>query len=141
MTLCFNIWESFILNKITLTIYYYQPNINFLNSLLNALGSAIPFNEEGNLFHCKHQNNLLPIQICNHFENSSQISHNYGLRSRSRNDPPRFLSRTKTGEKSLQFRKTQIWNEIPSEIKSCEFFNAFKKAYKKFLIETTVEGT
>ena len=51
------------------------------------------------------------------------------------------LSRTKTGEKSLQFRKTQIWNEIPSEIKSCEFFNAFKKAYKKFLIENTVEQT
>ena len=60
---------------------------------------------------------------------------------KSRNDPPRFLSRTKTGEKSLQFRKTQTWNEIPSEIKSCEFFNAFKKANKKFLIETTIEGT
>ena len=49
--------------------------------------------ETGN-FEYKHQNNLLPIQICNLFENSSQISHNYGLRSRSRND----LSQTKTGE-------------------------------------------
>ena len=94
--------------------------------------------ETGN-FEYKHQN-FASIQICNHFENSSQISHNYGLRSRSRNDPPRFLSRTKTGEKSLQFRKTQIWNEIPTEIKSCEFFNAFKKAYKKILIENTIEG-
>ena len=35
--------------------------------------------------------------------------------------------------------KTQIWNELPYEIKTCEFFNAFKKAYKKFLIETTIE--
>ena len=89
-------------------------------------------------FEFKHQKELLPTQICNHFA-PQEIHHSYGLRSRSRNDPARFFSKTKTGEKSLQFVKTQKWNDIPPEVKNCEFFNAFKKNYKKFLIETTAE--
>ena len=54
-------------------------------------------------------------------------------------DPPRFFSHTKKGEKSLQYIGKQIWDEIPSEIKSSESFNIFKKSYKKLLLETTVE--
>ena len=37
------------------------------------------------------------------------------------------------------YKVTQIWNEIPSAIKSSESLTIFKKNYKKFLIETTVE--
>ena len=89
-------------------------------------------------FEFKHQKELLPTQICNHFA-PQEINHSYGLRSRSRNDSSRFFSKTKTGEKSLQFVKSQKWNDIPPEVKNCEFFNAFKKNYKKFLIETIAE--
>ena len=79
---------------------------------------------------------LLPTQIFNHFA-PQEIFHSHALRSRSRNDPPRFFSQTKIGEKSLQFKKNQKWDDIPSEVTNCEFFNVFKKNYKKFLIETT----
>ena len=87
-------------------------------------------------FEFKHQKELLPTQICNHFA-PQEISHSHSLRSRSRNDPPRFFSQTKIGEKSLQFKKNKKWDDIPSEVTNCEFFNIFKKNYKKFLIETT----
>ena len=71
----------------------------------------------------------------NNFEYFSKTNFDgFGYFSKSKNCK-------EVGEKSLQFRKTQIWNEIPSEIRSCDFFNAFKKAYKKFLIEATIEGT
>ena len=87
-------------------------------------------------FEFKSQRGLLPVQIGNYFEDSSsqEIHHSYGLRSRSRNDaPPRFLSESKTGEKSLQFRKSQLWNTLSTEIKNCETFMIFKKTYKNFL--------
>ena len=89
-------------------------------------------------FEFKSKNNLLPISIGNYFENQ-EIHHTYGLRSRTRGDSPRFFSRTKTGKKSLQYIGMQIWENIPSDIKSSESFNIFKKSYKKFLVETTVE--
>ena len=57
-------------------------------------------------FEFKHQKELLPTQICNHFA-PQEIFHSHALRSRSRNDPPRFFSQTKIGEKSLQFKKSQ----------------------------------
>ena len=87
-------------------------------------------------FEFKHQKELLPTQICNHFA-PQEISHSHGLRSRSRNEPPRFFSQTRIGEKSLQFQKSQKWDDIPSEVKNSEFFNGFKKNYKNFLIETS----
>ena len=87
-------------------------------------------------FEFKHQKELLPTQICNHFA-PQEILHSHALRSRSRNDPPRFFSQTKIGEKSLQFKKNKKWDDIPLEVTNCEFFNVFKKNYKKFLIETT----
>ena len=73
-------------------------------------------------FEFKSQKGLLPVQIGNYFEDSStqEIHHSYGLRSRSRNDaPPRFLSESKIGEKSLQFRKSQLWKTLSTEIKNC----------------------
>ena len=93
-------------------------------------------------FEYKSQKGLLPVQISNYFEDSStqEIHHSYGLRSRSRNDAPlRFLSESKTGEKSLQFKKLQLWNTLSTEIKNCETFMIFKKTYKKFLLQSEEE--
>ena len=98
--------------------------------------------ETGKFEQYKSQKGLLPVQIGNYFEDSStqEIHHSYGLRSRSRNDaPPRFLSESKTGEKSLQFKKLQLWNTLSTEIKNCEIFMIFKKTYKKFLLQSEEE--
>ena len=89
-------------------------------------------------FEFKSKNNLLPTSIGNYFE-SQEIKHNYGLRSVTRGGPPRFFSHTKIGENSLQYIGTQTWDNMPSDIKSSESFNIFKKRYKTFLVETTVE--
>ena len=89
-------------------------------------------------FEFKSKKGLLPTSIGNFFA-PQEIHHTHGTRSRTRGDPPRFFSHTKKGEKSLQYIGKQIWDEIPSEIKSSESFNIFKKSYKKLLLETTVE--
>ena len=89
-------------------------------------------------FEFKSKKGLLPTSIGNFFV-PQEIHHTHGTRSRTRGDPPRFFSHTKKGEKSLQYIGKQIWDEIPSEIKSSESFNIFKKSYKKLLLETTVE--
>ena len=93
--------------------------------------------------HFKLSKGLLPTQIGNYFNNSTdiQIQHTYGLRSRSRLDPPRIFSQSKTGEKSIQYKGSQIWNILPQDIKSCESFSKFKNAYKKFLIETEIDSS
>ena len=94
------------------------------------------FQLETGKFEFKHPKQLLPTQICNHFA-PQEICHSHGLRSRSRYEAPRFYSQTKIGEKSLQFKNAQNWDDIPLEVKNCEFFNVFKKNYKKLLLETT----
>ena len=89
-------------------------------------------------FEFKSKKGLLPTSIGNFFV-PQEIHHTHGTRSRTRGDSPRFFSHTKRGEKSLQYIGRQIWDEIPSEIQSSESFNIFKKSYKKFLLETTVD--
>ena len=93
--------------------------------------------------HFKFVKGLLPTQIGNYFSTSidNPIQHTYGLRSQSRNDPPRIFSQSKTGEKAIQFKGSQIWNILPPDIKSCESFSKFKTAYKKFLLEFGIDST
>ena len=85
---------------------------------------------------------LLPTQIGRYFEDSStqEITHSHNLRSRNSNAPPRFISEKFTGEKSIQYKGAQIWNSLPTEIQSCESLNIFKKSYKNFLIDNSVES-
>ena len=82
----------------------------------------------------------MPTQIGNFFETSATqaVTHTYSLRSRNNNRPPRFISKSKIGEKSIQSKGSQIWNAIPLEIKNCELFAKFKTSYKKHLIETEI---
>ena len=87
-------------------------------------------------FTYKSENDSLPTRIGYYFEiDNSSKQHNYGLRNRNANAVPRIICRKKTGEKSIQFRGSQIWSEIPAEIKACESFKKFKRIYKKHLIE------
>ena len=73
-------------------------------------------------FEFKRNKNLLPTQIGRYFEDSStqEITHSHNLRSRNSNAPPRFISEKFTGEKSIQYKGAQIWNSLPTEIKSSE---------------------
>jgi len=84
----------------------------------------------------KKQNCLLPNQnIANHFHlRNSNTSHSYNLRNR--HIPLQTIAlNSYRGEKSIQFRASSLWNEIPEEIRCSESFNIFKNQYKEFLIE------
>ena len=84
-------------------------------------------------FTYKLNNSLLPADIGNFFQLSSdQLNHNHFVRNRSR--PVKFLSKTKTGEKSVQYKSFHLWKEIPLDIKNIQTFNSFKKTYKKYLL-------
>ena len=91
-------------------------------------------------FKFKHQKELLPTQICNHFA-PQEIFHSHALRSRSRNDPPRFFSQTKIGEKSLQFKKNQKWDDITLEVTNSEFFNVFSSVQFSFILINQTQYT
>ena len=94
-------------------------------------------------YHFKLVNHLLPTQIGNYFATSATqaVSHTYGLRSRNSNKPPRFVSKSKIGEKSIQYKGSQIWKAMPLDIKNCEPFSKLKTSYKKYLLETEIDST
>ena len=102
---------------------------------LNLLSIEKTYHFEIAKFTYKLKKNLLPTSLGNYFELSSdQQTHNHFVRNRSR--PIRFLSKTKTGEKSIQYNSFQLWKEIPLDIKGSQTFNIFKKSYKKYLLES-----
>ena len=93
-------------------------------------------------FHYKFEKDLLPTEIGNYFNKTSAdnaIQHDYGLRSRNNDKAPRFISRSKIGEKSIQFKGNQIWNNMPLDIKKSESLSIFKSVYKKFLLESEID--
>ena len=102
---------------------------------LNLLTIVKTYRLEIAKFTYKLKNNLLPTTLGNFFQFSSdQQTHNHFVRNRSR--PVRFLSKCKTGEKTIQFNSFQLWKEIPLNIKSSLSYNIFKKSYKNYLLET-----
>ena len=81
----------------------------------------------------KEKNGLMPTEIANYFEIDSNVRPHCHFVRHER--APRFICRSKIGEKSLQFAGMHLWNSIPSEIKTSESYNIFKKSYKKHLID------
>ena len=94
-------------------------------------------------YHYKFVNQLLPTQIGNFFDTSATqaVQHTYNLRNQGSNKPLRFFSKSKIGEKSIQYKGSQIWNAMPSDIKNCELFAKFKISYKNHLLESEVDPT
>ena len=83
---------------------------------LNILTVEQTCNFEIAKFNYKFLNNLLPTSIGNYFEFSSeQYNHSHYVRNRLR--PIRFLSNSKTGEKSIQYKSFHLWKDIPNDIK------------------------
>ena len=93
-------------------------------------------------FEFKRRNGLLPTKIGTYFQDSStqEVTHTHNLRSRNSTAPPRFLSQSFTGEKSIQYKGAQVWNSLPSEIQLSESFSIFKKSCKNYLIENLLES-
>ena len=108
---------------------------------LKLLDVAKIYMLETGKFQYKFKKDLLPTVIGNYFNTSADnvAQHNYGLRSRNNNKAPRFISCTKFGEKSIQFKSNQIWNAMPLDIKNSESLSIFKSAYKKFLSESDID--
>ena len=92
-------------------------------------------------FQYKYEKDLLPTEIGNYFKTSADNQHNYGLRSRDNDKAPRFISRSKIGEKSIQFKGNQIWNAMPLDIRKSESLSIFKSAYKKCLLSLKLTKT
>ena len=91
-------------------------------------------------YHFKLVNDLLPTQIGNYFTTQT-VTHTHGLRSRSSNKPPRFVSKSRIGERSIQYKGSQIWKAMPIDLKNCETLPKFKAAYKKYLLENEIDAT
>ena len=61
-------------------------------------------------------------------------AHNYNTRSKSNKNYFIDFVRTNSGKNSLKFKGVQLWNYMPSKLKSFSFFR-FKKEYKKLLFK------
>ena len=73
-------------------------------------------------YHYKLANQLLPTEIGNYFDTSATqvVRHTYSLQSQNNNRPPRFISKSKIGEKSIV---------------QCSMFNLFS-SFKKIIIHS-----
>ena len=109
-----------------------QPMFDYLK----VLNIEQIFSLKAGKFLFKSKNDMLPIPIGGYFEPDPFVNqHDYGLRSRTSNQPTRLVCRTKKGEKSLQIRGEKFWNDLPDSLKQSESFCLFKKNLKKFLLE------
>ena len=90
---------------------YGNVDLNPAYDYLKVLNVPKTYLLETGKFHYKFEKNLLPTQIGNYFKTSADeiIQHDYNLRSCSGNKPARFISRSKSGEKSIQFKGSQVW--------------------------------
>ena len=130
-----------LVNKAIRIMTFIPPGSFELNPIYQELGllnlSNI-FNLETGKFMYKSMNNLLPVEIGNYFQidpSSEQHSHYTRNQNTRENDKPRFLSRTKIVEKSLQYFGTELWYQLPQDIKSSESKINFKKQYKNHLLQ------
>ena len=134
-----------LLNKVArimVSAPYGNIDLSPAYDFLKILDVSKLFMLETGKYHFKLVNDLLPTQIGNYFDTSATqaVNHTHNLRSRNSNRPPRFISKSRIGEKSIQFKGSQIWNAMPSEIKDCGF-SKFKTCYKKYLLETEIDST
>ena len=81
-------------------------DLNPAYDFLKILNVTKTFLLETGKYHYKYVNQLLPTEIGNYFDTSATqvVRHTYSLRSQNNNRPPRFISKSKIGEKSIQFK-------------------------------------
>ena len=74
-------------------------------------------------------------QIFENYFLSLDLAHNYNTRSKSNKNYFLNFVKTNSGKNSLKFKGVQLWNNIPSKLKSFSFFR-FKKEYKKLCVNS-----
>jgi len=112
-----------------------QPMYNFLK----VMNIKQLYEFESGKFQYKLHHHLLPTSIGGYFLTDPYVNrHNYGLRSRTSNQPTRLVRHTQYAEKSIQVNGQKMWEEIPSDIKQSSLsFPMFKRAYKTYLLSST----
>ena len=111
-----------------------QPMYDFLK----VLNIEQLFKFESGKFQYKLHFNLLPTSIGGYFLADPFVNrHNYGLRSRTSNQPTRLVRHSQYAEKSIQVYGKTMWEQIPSDIKQSPSFSIFKRAYKTLLLSSS----
>ena len=82
----------------------------------------------------------LPVSIANYFRFRSDPQHGYNLRSQTRPREPQIVHRTASGKRSIHFRGSELWTEVPDEIKTARSPKSFKKLYKLHLLPSTEQS-
>ena len=103
----------------------------FLNSKLFEIDDIYKY-ELGKFMYLSNIK-ALPEIFENYFLSLEQ-KHNYNTRSKSKKNYFVDTVQTNFGKNSLKFKRIQLWNKLPSTIKSFSFFR-FKKEYQKLLWE------
>ena len=104
----------------------------FLNSKLFEIDDIYKY-ELGKFMYLSNTK-ALPEIFENYFLSLEQ-KHNYNTRSKSKKNYFVDTVQTNIDKNSLKFKGIQLWNKLPSTIKSFSFFR-FKKEYQKLLWET-----
>ena len=69
------------------------------------------------------------------FQTYVDQAHGHDIRSKSNKNYFLNTVGTNDGKSSIQFNGVQLWNQLPSSLKSCSFYR-FKKEYTKILLQT-----
>ena len=86
----------------------------------------------------KIKNELIPVAFGNYFESrNANVNHQYNLRSRGGRTTS-INCKTVYGQRSLQYRDSEIWKSIPIEICTSGTVTAFKKQLKAHLLDSQV---
>ena len=93
------------------------------------------FFERGKLMF-KSKNNIIPVNIGNHFEPIQNPIHSYNLRRRPNDASQKFVFNTASGRKSIQNVGENQWNDLPPYLKDIASLNLFKAYLKKYVLES-----
>ena len=130
-----------VLNNRVVCIMSFAPlgrvNPRRIYKHLNILDVNTTFLLETGKFIFKSKNDLIPIStIAKHFNRTMPNQHHYNLRSReNQSSVVPIVLRSEHAQKSIQIQESDLWNDIPAEIRSNESLKGFKNQYKKFLLE------
>ena len=111
-----------------------QINLNPLYEILEILKVDDIYRLEIAKLAYKQNNNLLPIRVANYFESPSTET---VRRTSNRLRPSSQIfsaSSSSFDSKSVQKKMSELWSEIPEEIKTTPYFNSFKRMLKSHFI-------
>ena len=116
---------------------YGAIDITPLYEILDILDLDSIYKLELGKFVFRQKRGTLPVSIANYFHFRNNPQHGYNLRSQTRPREPQIVHRTATGKRSIHFRGSELWTEVPDEIKTAQSPKLFKKLYKLHFLSST----